>query len=79
MTNINIRIFNSVRMTTYYANGNVLETVEYDGTMKGCQNLAEDIAFFRVVWLKGERYEIWVNGMTVDETENFGADELVSA
>ena len=65
------RAFQSVRLVTYYHNGTVIDSVEYDGTLNGIRNLAEDIKQFEDVWEPEESYRVYVNGIEVDDVECF--------
>jgi len=67
---MNRRFCNSIGLSTYRANGDLIDHQEYDGTVTAAQNIADDIANFQQVWERGETYDLFVNGIAVDHISN---------
>lgn len=68
MTN---RIFDSVTLITYRANGDIIDRCDYDGTISAVSGIAEDVFHFEQIWEIGESYKILVNGIEVTNVDHF--------
>ena len=65
------RFSNSVALSTFRANGDLIDYQEFDGLLSAFQTIAEDVVRFREVWERGESYHVFVNNILVEEGDNF--------